>query len=139
MVTKMGEMLNSRENSVKVHSAFVKDLSAKMYNSLLSLNYRDRGMMKSELMRVRRYGCEKSKVFYILDDNNKLIGWSLAFPKFGWFSSKHEIHFYVRVTERKKGYGSMLAESVSKAYKGLSLCGSVTESSLFRRYGMEPS
>lgn len=133
----MGDLLNASKDSIKVHSAYVKDLSAKMYSSLLSLNYRERGYMKSELMRVRRYKCDKSKVFFITNSDNKVLGWSLVFPKTGWFGNKQEVHFYVRVSEREKGYGSMLAESIAKAYKGRRLCGSVTESSLFRRFGME--
>ncbi|KKL67802.1 hypothetical protein LCGC14_2131330 [marine sediment metagenome] len=87
----------------------LRRVSSQLYKKLYSLNHRDNGSMQDTL-RDERSGRTGSKgiVHYILD-GEKLIGWSLLYDDaYGKNKSDLYCHFYIRKSERRKGYGSQL-------------------------------
>lgn len=111
--------------SMKVIRQQLRQVSPQLYKQLHSLNFRDSGTMQGSLEAHRKK--KMGMVHYILD-GTKLVGWSLLFydiyshtrtymnpntPKEYW------CHFYVRKSERRKGYGAQLFSANMKYSKRL--------------------
>lgn len=86
---------------MKIVKQSLRQVSPQLYKKLYSLNFRREGTMQDTL-RDKRHN-KKEMVHYILD-GTKLIGWSLLFEN----DAGMQCHFYVRKSERRKGYGRRL-------------------------------
>ena len=89
--------------SMKVIKQQLRQVSPQLYKQLHSLNFgKWDGTMQANLAEQRR---EKSGVVHYILDGTRLIGWSLLFVD---YEHDNICHFYVRKSERRKGYGRQL-------------------------------
>lgn len=85
----------------------VADLSKEEFAKCDCLNLRSRGMMQSQLHSCWSY---KSGIAVMLMDV-ELLAWALIFQYNG---PEMGVYYYTRETQRKKGYGSVLAKHVAE-------------------------
>jgi hypothetical protein len=107
---------------LKVVSKLLSELTPKEYKACLNLNMRSGGNMMYALSEHRKDADCHSIMLW---DGDKLIGWALLVPTklssmWAWSTpyakkhSKYQAQFYVRTSERKKGYGGLLMKEVLK-------------------------
>lgn len=93
----------------------VKDLNNYTYSQCYELNLGDGGRMRSKLRACRHGDPYKIAQAIILTDHDQdiIVGWALVFS--GYIDSLNA-YFFVRTTERRKGYGTIIANVVSSLY-----------------------
>lgn len=96
----------------------VVNCNREIYNQLYSLNFRSYSLMRKALVEAKKYNT--GWVSYIIDNNNKVLAWSMI-CKFKiinkykmFFPNAFEIYFYVRKKYRKMGLGKRLYIACNK-------------------------
>jgi GNAT superfamily N-acetyltransferase len=95
------------------------DLTQKELRQCKSLSLRAGGLMCEDIRDWKEYETSginklrrKTRVWMILeDDSDRLLAWALATPG---VKRGYTAQFYTRVTERGKGFGSLLMQEVLK-------------------------
>lgn len=92
----------------------VSELTPDEYRKCHRLNFRTGGM-DGWLETARKKGLDASASM-ILEKDGKLVGWGLMFPRDGEYSreKRKTIYLYVRVKDRKKGFGQELLKDLKK-------------------------
>lgn len=90
------------------------DCEKDLYDQFYSLNLRDNGNMRYELVSYK--DDKRAYVAYILDSDNKIAAWALMTP-FGSGYRRPDCNFYTKQQYRKMGLGTKLMKSVSKLSK----------------------
>lgn len=94
----------------------ILEMTATERRQCKSLSLRNLGLMCEDLDDWRHYESRpnrakrKSRVWMIKDEDDRLIAWALATPR--WNARGYDAQFYVRVRERGKGYGGILMQKV---------------------------
>ena len=91
-----------------------KNLTEKQFKNCKNLSLRSNGEMSHNLGKTRRYTWIES-MCYLIEDKEKLLAWALVY--YHKESDKTYAHFYVRLSERKKGFGKKLSKEVKKDYQ----------------------
>lgn len=87
-----------------------------------SLSLRENGLMCEDLRDWREYEIKhgnlrrKTRIWMILDDNDRLLSWALLTPA-PPTRPGYDAQFYTRKAERGKGYGSVLMDKVLEVTK----------------------
>lgn len=100
--------------SMKVVRQQLRQVSPQLYKQLHSLNFRHYATMQGRLETQRR---EKKGVVHYILDGTRLMGWSLFF--YDVCTRAYWCHFYIRKSERRKGYGRQLFSANIKYAKRL--------------------
>lgn len=96
---------------IKFHS--VKDIPNDLYTKLYNLNYRNVGMMRNLLVRLRQsHVWSHSKlahgIVYALMNNSDIVSWII--------SDQNQIHAYTRKQCRGRGYARQLVQQYKKDF-----------------------
>lgn len=126
------------------------DVKPSIVNQFRLLNFHRAGLMLNALVTLVEQDqadiiMKDAVVFYITDSNERVAAWSLAYkhakmmhskPR-GFYYSKISFyvraHFYTKISERGKGYGSRLAKAVRKHYSE-PVYGHTASSTIFKRH-----
>ena len=95
-------------NIVKFNS--IKNIPPKFYKKFCDLNYRDSGMMRGIIQRLRTQTNNQDGMIYALIDGNTVCSFILVFKRYG--ATKNIIHAYTRVKCRNRGYAAQLIKSL---------------------------
>jgi L-amino acid N-acyltransferase YncA len=101
---------------VRIIEKGILDLTAQEMRQCKSLSLRHQGLMCEDLVDWKDYESRpnrakrKTRIWMIKDDADRLIGWALATPR--WKARGYDAQFYVRISERGKGYGTLLMKKV---------------------------
>lgn len=94
----------------------ILDLTSQEMRECKSLSLRKDGLMCEDLRDWKEYESSgintlrrKTRVWMIKDDDDRLLAWAIATPG---VKRGYTAQFYTRVTERGKGYGSILMQKV---------------------------
>ena len=98
----------------KIRSRRLTDCEKDLYDQFYSLNLRDAGRMRADL--VVHKNDKRAYVTYILDVDNKIAAWALMTPG-SYRYRKPECNFYTKQEYRKMGLGTKLVKSVGKLNK----------------------
>lgn len=94
----------------------ILSLTAREMQQCKSLSLRYQGLMSEDLVDWKAYESRpnrakrKTRIWMIKDDNDRLLSWALVTPR--WKAPGYDAQFYTRVSERGKGYGSILMQKV---------------------------
>lgn len=95
----------------------ILDLTYEEERKCRSLSLRANGLMCEDLTDWKHYESKigkmrrKTRIWMILDDNDRLLSWALLTPA-PPTRSGYDAQFYTRKSERGKGYGSILMDKV---------------------------
>jgi hypothetical protein len=114
------------------HSAPVNQLSAKIYQALLSLNRRSKGKMRAVLQQCRHgnINITNGEVAYY-SHYGMILAWTLLFS----IDGQRIQYIYVRKASRSKGMGTALALYAKRKYPNIKA--HVIDSSIFERVGIK--
>jgi GNAT superfamily N-acetyltransferase len=89
----------------------VRELTSQEYKKCYSLNLRYDGYMQEELMFARRGERNNAFAVMIIDEDERLIAWSLVYEK---VEGKMVAHYYTRRACRRQGFGDRLMKQVQR-------------------------
>jgi GNAT superfamily N-acetyltransferase len=98
---------------------YAKNLTPDEYSKCKSLNFRSAGDMFYALPAARRNPLAK---VILIDDNDKLVAWSLLIPYVEPDGSYYEGQFYVRRSYRRRGLGKRLVKKAQQTVDNLRIC-----------------
>lgn len=93
----------------------VKNLTPEEYKACYSLNLRDGGLMRTELMVSRHLRRDDSYATLRFNRDGTLAAWALVFPC-EYNGSYYDAYFYVRKRLRRHGLGKHLVQHVNKHF-----------------------
>jgi len=98
---------------MKIYYSLLSQIPPDIYKKLYSLNFRNGGQLRSQLIYARSRDNDQSHIVYMME-NDMLLGWGLAYPN---GHSKYYYQCYVRKSYRRQGIGSRLFNKVIKKSK----------------------
>jgi L-amino acid N-acyltransferase YncA len=111
-----------------------------MRKELYNLNSGTEGRMQCNLA---YYGTTNARmvnatVFYILK-NRKVVSWAVVYNPiryYGVYSKRLEMDIFTKSSERGKGYGNAVAETVRDEFKNRKISACKTMSTVYKRNGI---
>ena len=96
----------------------ILDLTVEEIRQCKSLSLRHNGLMSEDLRDWKEYESgphakrtrRKTRIWLIKDNDDRLLAWAMCTPRYKL--TGYDAQFYTRVSERGKGYGSLLMQKV---------------------------
>jgi len=116
---------------VHLQQSSISDLPGDTYRVLSYLNLKWGGRMQ-ESVRYARRKKDETQIFYLTDDQGKVLAWMMLLARKSPRTIRREVHAYTRKDFRRRGYGYRLLRAVN-TFCGKKGCKARSRERFFRR------